>query len=119
MERDLLFGEVQALNGMPVRNNVYLQDMELPWVKGFVSSAVERVLIDDDLRKGITDENRLTDKIFFRRHPERNGLKIRRDERDFKALSQEWLAIRDKLVRPVLNSGSESMMASAFSCNSK
>ena len=112
MERDLLFGEVQALAGSLAGNN-YQPEMELPWTKGFLTNAVERMLIEEDMRKGIVDENLLSDKIFFRRHPERNGLKIRREERDFKTLSQEWLTIRDKLVRPALYSGSEAMMEAA------
>jgi hypothetical protein len=37
--------------------------------------------------------------VFFARHPERAGRRIGRDET---GLAQEWLAIRDRLVRPLL-----------------
>jgi hypothetical protein len=51
---------------------------------------------------GQRDENKLTNMVFFARHPERDGRKLTRDEPEFALLSQEWLAIRDELVRPAL-----------------
>ena len=51
------------------------------------------------IARGIRDENKLTNLIFFARHPELKGRKIRRGERE---LAREWLAIRDRLVRPAL-----------------
>jgi len=54
------------------------------------------------VRLGTRDENELSDLIFFKRHPERDGRSIRKGERDFKNLSQEWIHIRDKVVRPFL-----------------
>ncbi len=48
---------------------------------------------------GERDVNRLTNMVFFARHPERNGALIRRDET---TLAREWLSIRDTIVLPTL-----------------
>lgn len=57
------------------------------------------------LRQGERNENKLTNIIFFARHPERDGQAIRRNEANFQALSREWISIRDNLVRPALRGG--------------
>lgn len=49
--------------------------------------------------RGERDENRLTNQVFFSRHPERAGRSIGSNER---SLAAEWLEIRDALVRPAL-----------------
>ena len=59
-------------------------------------------MVRSAVRSGTTDEDSLTDLVFFQRHPERNGRAISRSEPDFQRLSQEWLSIRDTLVRPIL-----------------
>ena len=51
---------------------------------------------------GNRDENKLTNMIFFARHPELKGQKLVRTEPGFKQLSREWLDIRDTIVRPFL-----------------
>jgi len=51
---------------------------------------------------GHRDENRLTNLIFFARHPERQGRSLARDEPDFERLGREWVELRDRLVRPAL-----------------
>jgi len=48
---------------------------------------------------GERNTNRLTDVVFYARHPERGGRQIARDETQ---AAQEWVWIRDNLVRPVL-----------------
>jgi lysozyme len=63
----------------------------------------ERMTIYSALIQGERDENKLTNLVFFARHPERQGRKIMRGEPDFERLSQEWLDIRNKLVRPILS----------------
>ena len=50
-------------------------------------------------QQGISDENKLTNFVFYAHHPELGGRRIRKDER---ALAQEWLQIRNVLVRPSL-----------------
>ncbi len=49
--------------------------------------------------KGERDENKLTNMVFFARHPELGGRPIQPGER---ALVAEWLQLRDTLVRPAL-----------------
>jgi hypothetical protein len=61
---------------------------------------LEAVAVSLAVRFGIHNENRLSDLIFFRRHPERSGRLLRKGEKNFKTLSQEWVHIRDQLVRP-------------------
>lgn len=51
---------------------------------------------------GDRDENRLTNMIFFARHPERGGRKLDPSEPNFKQFSREWLDIRNRLVRPAV-----------------
>lgn len=48
---------------------------------------------------GMRDEKRITGIIFRSRHPELAGRAIRPDE---KALAAEWIAIRDRVVRPLI-----------------
>jgi hypothetical protein len=48
---------------------------------------------------GERDPNKLTNAIFFARHPERNGARIRPDET---SLAAEWRQIRDRIVLPAL-----------------
>ena len=62
----------------------------------------ETAIVHAAIRRGVTDENGLTDLVFFQRYPARNGRLISRDEPNFGQLSQEWLSIRDTLVRPIL-----------------
>jgi hypothetical protein len=64
--------------------------------------ARETPMVRSALRSGITNENQLADLVFFRRHPERNGRAISRSEPNYRQLSQEWLQIRDALIRPLL-----------------
>ncbi len=48
---------------------------------------------------GITDVNELTNLVFFARHPEMNGRRIETHET---ALADEWLDIRENVVKPAL-----------------
>lgn len=60
---------------------------------------LDQWVIGFHLSQGVLDENRLTDAVFFDRHPERQGRLLGRTEW---APRREWLAIRDGLVRPML-----------------
>jgi len=62
----------------------------------------ERAAVQAAIAAGNRNENRLSDLIFFRRHPERNGRLIQRGEPGFQTLSKEWSDIRGGLVRPWL-----------------
>jgi hypothetical protein len=71
-------------------------------IQTFARTAREQAMIADQIARGIRDENWLTDSTFFARHPERNGRRLSSTE---SALIQEWVQIRDQLVRPMLGFG--------------
>jgi uncharacterized protein YcbK (DUF882 family) len=48
---------------------------------------------------GITDANRLTNMLFYLRHPELRGKRIAPEQHD---LAREWIEIRDRWVTPAL-----------------
>lgn len=50
-------------------------------------------------QQGERDENKLTNMVFFARHPELGGRKLKSHEKE---LVREWLDIRNRLVKPVL-----------------
>jgi hypothetical protein len=64
-----------------------------------LASKRERDAVHLLTEQGITDENALANFVYHARHPEKKGASIRKGERD---LAQEWLRIRDDLVRPTL-----------------
>jgi hypothetical protein len=51
------------------------------------------------MRKGERNPSKLTDMLFYARHPERHGARLRQEETQ---LIHEWREIRDQLVRPAL-----------------
>jgi hypothetical protein len=55
-------------------------------------------------QNGVRDVNELTNLVFFARHPEMNERKIQPEET---ALAEEWIEIRDTIVRPALDSLSQ------------
>lgn len=67
-------------------------------------SASEIAAMQAAIRGGQHSEILLANLIFFRRHPEREQRPLSATEPDFARLSQEWLQIRDTLVRPLLGS---------------
>jgi len=64
--------------------------------RGLVSAAVLAAVV-----AGERDERTLTNRIFFARHRELGGRKLRPDDT---SLATEWLQIRDRIVRPLLAS---------------
>jgi Domain of unknown function (DUF1906) len=64
-------------------------------------AADDGTAIQRAVQEGNRDENQLTDMIFNARHPERHGRRLQPGEQQ---LVQEWLRIRDSLVRPALAS---------------
>jgi len=71
--------------------------------------ADEGTAIQRAIQQGNRDENQLTDMIFSTRHPERHGRRLQANEQ---LLVQEWLKIRDSLVRPALASTTSGVEAS-------
>src|SRR5882724_9319455 len=69
----------------------------------------EQVALRAALARGERNPNTLTNMLFFARHPERRGARLRRDETN---LVHEWIAIRDGWVRSALASASGSAPAS-------
>jgi hypothetical protein len=51
---------------------------------------------------GERDAGKLTSMIFFHRHPERRGARLRSGEQGFERLRHEWQTIHDTVVLPVL-----------------
>ena len=66
-----------------------------------VSYATERPLVLGQIIAGVRDPNALTDRVFFARHPERNGMRLAPHET---ALRHEWMSILQRLVQPTLAS---------------
>ena len=56
----------------------------------------ERQAVKGLIDQEVHNENALTDRVFFRRHPQRRGADLRPNEKT------EWIGIRDQLVRPML-----------------
>jgi GH25 family lysozyme M1 (1,4-beta-N-acetylmuramidase) len=65
-----------------------------------VRSGQQTQAITEAVNGGQADVDRLTDMVFYARHPELNGRKLRPDERP---LALEWMQIRATLVRPVVS----------------
>ncbi len=64
-----------------------------------LASKRERDALNLLQQQGIVDENKLANFVFHARHPELGGRRILKGER---GLAQEWLQIRNDLVRPLL-----------------
>jgi extensin-like protein len=62
-------------------------------------SGTEEAMVREAMSRGVSSVSDLANLVFNRRHPERRGRSIARDDR---AAAQEWLAIRDRIVRPAL-----------------
>lgn len=69
-------------------------------------SVWEQTLVKTAMSRGVRDEGRLTDLVFFRRHPDRSGRPLSRAEPGFADLADEWTGIRDTIVRPALQGDS-------------
>ena len=54
---------------------------------------------DSVFQKGITDQNQLANMLFFARHPELAGRRIRLGEKE---LAKQWQNFRDKIARPTI-----------------
>jgi len=70
-------------------------------IQTFARTYREQAMIADQIARGIRDENKLTDAIFFDRYPTWRGKSLKNAAL---ALRQEWIQIRDAIVRPVLAS---------------
>ena len=78
-------------------NGALIQRIQNALASGQWSLALSLTLLS-----GNRDVNKLTNMIFFARHPELKGRKLVPTEPGFKELSREWVNIRDTIVRPSL-----------------
>lgn len=78
-------------------------------LQGAFNRGKELLVVRQAILAGNRDENQLTNVIFFARHPERQGRRIEKTEPNYQQLRQEWLDIRDRLIRPALRSLSPSV----------
>jgi D-alanyl-D-alanine dipeptidase len=62
------------------------------------------------IAQGSRDPGKLTDLIFYARHPERQGRRLAAGEQ---ALVREWLQIRENIVRPILSHSASAAPAPA------
>jgi len=67
-----------------------------------LNSGAESAAVKLAVASGQRDENKLTNLVFFARHPERGGRKLARGEPGFALLTKEWVDIRNRVVRPAL-----------------
>lgn len=79
--------------GLPRSDGAARYDAELG------GGADDKARIRQAVQGGTRDENQLTDMVFNIRHPERQRQRLKSNERQ---LIQEWIEIRDLLVRPAL-----------------
>jgi hypothetical protein len=71
-------------------------------VGNVMGTIIERMQVQTYVTKGIRNENSLTDKLFFNRHPELGNKRLYKSMPNFEALSKEWLSVRNNIVRPIL-----------------
>ena len=77
-------------------------DSLLRQMQGALASGQWYLALSLAVRSGNRDPNKLTNLIFFARHPERGGRKLQPTEPQFQQLSREWLDIRRRMVDPFL-----------------
>ena len=70
-------------------------------------TAAERQTVVDEFAAGKTDENELTDDVFAGRHPEQPGMCPAPGTPE----AQEWMLLRDQLVRPVVAAAKKAQSA--------
>ena len=100
------FGEAETEAGHPILALFPLP----PAVLEALSNGLGSVAVGLAANAGYRDVNQLTNIVFYFRHPNLIGRKIRLDERD---LAAEWVSIRDRLVKPALQSTVSGLPSSA------
>src|SRR5947209_5180520 len=67
-----------------------------------ILAAVDLLKTRARISSGMRDETKLTNLVFFDRHPTRGGRDLSPSEPDFAALRDEWRELRARIVRPAL-----------------
>ena len=91
--------ELNSLMKVLERSDLESEIAEFEWEAEFEPFRVARDLLVIGNQGGQRDENKLTDAIFYDRHPEWKGRQIKNASA---SLRQEWVEIRDTVVRPYL-----------------
>ena len=89
----------------PLLHRSILDDLfeTVSWVVDIARDGAALTTVRLFIKAGSTDENYLTNVAFWFVHPEIEGMKLRPKEVPaHKALVEQWLALRDELVRPEL-----------------
>ncbi len=76
----------------------------------------ERDFVSAQIAANQHDSNVLTDAVFFKRHPELGGRRLRADETK---LGEEWLSIRENFVEPLLAVPSSAQNSSPVGAGSR
>jgi hypothetical protein len=79
----------------------YESEADLMYETGPAGSARDRGIVTTQIGRSVRDENKLTDAVFYERHPEWKGKALKNASL---ALRGEWVKIRDGIVRPLLKS---------------
>lgn len=96
-EEEFDFGEAEQETAHPI-----LSMFPLPAaVIEALSSGLSSLAVGLAAGAGFKDVNQLTNIVFYFRHPEMIGRKIGPEQRD---LAAEWVGIRDRVVKPALQS---------------
>jgi len=98
--------DVARRNGWPANGGLWLFDLVGDIgarLSDLVATGQEHLAIALARQQGVTDVDELTNLLFFARHPEMGGRRIAPEEA---ALAQEWIDIRDTIVRPTLHRSS-------------
>jgi|GEM_PF-5839839 GH25 family lysozyme M1 (1,4-beta-N-acetylmuramidase) len=88
---------------LPVRTELMQelspQPVNTPRFSQLVRAGKLNQAIAETVQSGVSDTDRISDMVFYARHPELGGRKLRPNEN---SLAQEWLQIRATLVRPAI-----------------
>lgn len=85
---------------LTIRNHEVRPALLLPAQAPPTAAPESSTALQQAIRNGIRNEVQLSDTLFFARHPERNGRAI--DAKHEPHFVQEWLTLRDQVVRPAL-----------------
>ncbi len=69
-----------------------------------VGADMTGTLIESLILNGYRDESKLTNLMFWMRHPDLTGQDLHRDQPGYAELSKEWLDLRATIVHPALHS---------------
>ncbi len=93
------FGEMPAPTAPPRPGLALMPSDAMARLIAAMRRGGAQLALEQLLRDGVRDEARMTDLLFFARHPQRQGRRIAPGET---AAAQEWRSLRERWVRPRL-----------------